>query len=112
MSSAVFWVVVSCTSTEEAVVIGNEALAARHAACFDVLPKERTRYFWPPQQGSIEEGRGALLLLETLESHVDQLKAVIRARHSDKLPFIGALRLEHVDPGIQEWLTRELALPG
>lgn len=112
MPSAVFWVVVSCNSAEEAASIGDAALEARHAACFDVLPKERTRYFWPPQQGTIEEGKGALLVLETLESHVDRLKAVIHARHSDELPFVGALRLEHVDPDVQEWLTKELVSSG
>lgn len=110
--TSAFLILVSCSSTEKAIAIGNEALAARHAACFDVLPRERTRYFWPPRRGTIEEGRGALLIMETLEDHVDPLKAVIRARHSDQLPFIGALRLEHVDQAIQEWLTNELAPPG
>lgn len=109
MPSAVFWVVVGCNSAEEATSIGDAALAARHAACFDVLPRERTRYFWLPRRGTIEEGKGALLILETLEDHVEPLKAVIRSRHSDALPFIGAIRLEHVDPAIQDWMTKELS---
>ena len=107
-SASAFLVLVSCNSTEEATAIGDAALAARHAACFDVLPRTRTRYFWPPNRGTVEEGTGALLLLETLEDHVNPIKAVIQARHSDELPFIGALRLEHVDQSIQDWLTNEL----
>ena len=111
MSSVVFWVVVSCHSTEEATTLGDQALQARHAACFDVLPKQRTRYFWPPTKGTIEEGNGALLVLETLEDHLAPLTAMIRAHHRDALPFIGALRLEHVDERVRNWIAGELKAP-
>ncbi|MDP3685270.1 MAG: divalent cation tolerance protein CutA [bacterium] len=110
--SAVFLVLVSCNGAEEATSIGDAALTARHAACFDVLPRTRTRYFWPPRQGTFEEGSGALLMLETLEDHVDHLKVVVRAHHRDELPFVGAIRLEHVDPRFRDWIAGELSAIG
>lgn len=108
MPSTAFWVLVTCNNSDEAAQIGDAALAARRAACFDVLPRQRTRYFWPPSTGDIADGTGVLLILTTLQEHVDPLMALIRARHSDRVPFMGALRLEHVDLGYQDWLTSEL----
>lgn len=105
----VFWVLVNCNSANEAVRIGDAVLAARHAACFDVFPRTLTRYFWPPRSGERAEGAGALLVLETIETHIEAVKAVVRRHHSDQLPFIGALRMERVDQAFRQWVADELA---
>lgn len=108
----VLWVLVNCASAAEAQRIGDAALAARQAACFDVFPRALTRYFWPPKSGRVEEAGGALLVLETLPECRDALRAVVRERHSDQLPFIGTLRIEDVDDAYRDWVAGELARAG
>lgn len=108
MPRGVLWVLVNCTSLAEATKLGNAALAARHAACFDVVPRQLTRYFWPPKSGKVEEATGALLILETFDEHFDALANLVRARHADRLPFIGAVRIEHVADAYRAWMAGEL----
>lgn len=98
----------TCNSLKEARRIGDAALAARRAACYDVFPRLLTRYFWPPRRRRIAEGKGALLVLETLKEQFAPLAALIRARHSDRLPFIGALRMERVSEAYLTWMVGEL----
>lgn len=105
---AIVWVLVNCNSLEEAEAIGDVVLKERQAACFDVFPRALTRYFWPPKKGKVEEAHGALLVLETLAHRMEQVQELVRARHSDELPFIGALRIEAVDPRFVSWMAREL----
>lgn len=109
MSSDPFWLVVTCGSIEQATRIGDAALSARLVSCFDVLPRARARYFWPPGRGTIEESAGALLILETFGERIRELKALVRSEHNDELPFMGAIRLEHVDGEYRDWIERELA---
>lgn len=105
----VCWVLVNCTSVDEATRIGETVLAARQASCFDVFRRERSRYFWPPQSGNIEESAGALLVLETLAPYVAGCSRLVRADHGDELPFIGTLRIEQVSASYREWMQGELA---
>ncbi len=105
----VLWVLVNCPSVLEATRIGDAALAERRASCFDVFPRTLARYFWPPRAGRTEDARGALLVLETLPSHAEPLRALIRREHRDLLPFQGTLRLEDVDAAYVEWMRGELA---
>lgn len=104
----VVWLLVNCNSSAEARKIGDAALAARQASCFDVFPRELTRFFWPAKSGKIEEARGALLVLETFADRVPALKAIVRQHHSDQLPFMGALRIEEVDDAYRAWMGGEL----
>lgn len=106
--AALTWVLVSCTTLKEARRIGSAVLAARQAACFDIFPRALTRYFWPPRRGKIQTARGALLVLETTKPHLPTIRSLVRQHHSDRLPFIGALRIEEVEPAYEKWLNHEL----
>lgn len=107
-SPAVLWVLVTCASVEEATTIGEAVLAARRAVCFDIFPRLLTRYFWPPRKGKVQEGRGALLVLETLDGFFEVVAEQVRALHSDELPFVGALKVECVSAPYLEWAAGEL----
>lgn len=102
------WILVSCNSTEEAEDIGNAVLSARAAACFSVFPRSRSRFFWPPKSGKKAAVRGALLVLETVRSLFGAVDAIVRRHHSDTLPFIGAMTIEHVSEAYRSWMQGEL----
>lgn len=111
MPTEVIWVLVNCGGDAEATKIGNAVLAARQASCFDIFPRTLARYFWPPRSGKIEEARGALLVLETFDQRFDAVASIVRESHGDTLPFIGAIRIEHVSDAYREWMSSELAEP-
>lgn len=101
------WVLVDCNTAKEAEKIGMAALKARHAVCFDIIPRQ-TRYFWPPESGKIICGNGALLILKTTPGHIKALRTIILRLHSDKLPFIGVLKVGGVSSSFMGWLKGEL----
>ena len=103
----IVWVLVNCNSLSEAKMIGRACLKARLASCFDVFKREQTMYFWPPSSGKIEQAKGSLLILETMPAYVSKLKKLIKSKHSDKLPFIGSLKIE-VEPAFARWVKGEL----
>ena len=105
--SSIAWVLVSCYSLNEAKNIGQACLKVRLASCFDVFKRELTQYFWPPKTGKVEQAGGALLVLETMPAYVSKLKKLIKSKHSDKLPFIGSLKIE-VEPAFARWVKGEL----
>ena len=103
----IVWVLVNCNSLSEAKMIGRACLQVRLASCFDVFKRELTQYFWPPKTGKVEQAGGALLVLETMPAYVSKLKKLIKSKHSDKLPFIGSLKIE-VEPVFARWIKGEL----
>lgn len=107
-TSDVIWILVNCNSVEEATRIGDAALAAREATCFDVFPRVLSRYFWPPRSGKVEEARGALLVVETFEDRMERVRALVRRHHADTLPFTGSLRVGHVADEYRSWMSGEI----
>ncbi|HCX39157.1 MAG TPA: hypothetical protein DHS36_02715 [Candidatus Veblenbacteria bacterium] len=103
----VIWVLVNCNSLKEAKSIGRACLKARLASCFDIFKRELTQYFWPPRSGKTESARGALLILETLPAQLPRLRRLVKKLHTDKLPFIGSLKIE-VEPAFASWVKAEL----
>ncbi|MDP3985884.1 MAG: divalent cation tolerance protein CutA [Candidatus Veblenbacteria bacterium] len=103
----VLWVLVNCNSVTEASRIGRLCLKARLSSCFDVFKRERSMYYWPPKSGRTEQAKGALLVLETMPTHVAKLRRLVKANHSDTLPFIGSIKLE-VEASFTRWVKGEL----
>ncbi len=103
------WVVVNCSSFEEAQNIGEMAMAERLAACFDIFDRELSAYFWPPKSGRVESGDGTTLLLTSLVSKYPRLFKLVSEQHSDKVPFIAYWKLEGINPNYLKWLENELS---
>lgn len=104
----IIWVLVNCNSVEEADRIGKEALNQRLSSCFDIFPRLKTEYFWPPKKGKTETAAGALLVLETLPKYFKKLEKLIKNLHSDELPFIGSIEINNVHPNFVNWIKGEL----
>lgn len=103
----IIWVLVNCNTVKEADKIGRALLKMRLVSCFDIFKRLKTEYFWPPKKGTIQTGRGALLILETLPTKFEQIIPQVKKLHSDKLPFIGSFPVK-VEDAYQQWMKGEI----
>ncbi len=101
------WILINCNTVKEADDIGKILLRKRLISCFDILPRLKTSYFWPPKSGKIESGKGAMLVTESLKNKFINIKKEVMKVHSDKLPFIGAFNIK-VDKEYFNWVKGEI----
>lgn len=104
---SISWVWVNCGPLSAARRLGEACLSARLIACYDVLPRSATGYFWPPRSGQIERGRGAAVVLVTMPRMAASVRRKVRQLHRDALPFIGQLTIQ-VEPEYYAWVSREI----
>lgn len=102
------WVIINCNSKKEADKIGRQLLQQRLVACFDIIPERESSYFWPPRSGKIESIKGSMLIAVTLPSKYSSITKLTRKIHSDKVPFIGRLKIDDVNRDYYLWLQSEL----
>ena len=102
------WILVNCNTVKEADSIGKALLKKRLIACYDIFPRQKAAYFWPPKSKKIETARGALLIGETLPNKISSSRKIIKKLHSDKRPFIGSLKIENISEAYFKWLRGEL----
>jgi periplasmic divalent cation tolerance protein len=106
--SNITWVLINCKNVKEADEIGRALLKKRLIACFDIIPERKTSCFWPPLTGKIESGKGSMFFGVTLPSKYKQIIPLVRRLHSDKVPFVGSLKIDNVNQDYYNWLKREL----
>jgi uncharacterized protein involved in tolerance to divalent cations len=104
----IIWVTVNTNSSKEADKIGLAALKARFCACYSIIPRIKSVYYWPPKSNKLETSRGPLLVLETLPKHYNKIIELVKKLHSDKIPFIGQWEMENVEKNFYKWLKKEL----
>lgn len=83
-------------------------VAARLAACVNILAPCRSVYRW---QGGIEEADEVPLLIKTTAARYAELEAAIRARHPYELPEIVAVPVAHGLPAYLAWVGAETSPP-
>ena len=105
----IIWVVVNTNSPKEAEKIGRAVLNKRLCACYGLIPRIKSVYFWPPKSGRLEISKGPLLTLETLPKHYGKIITLVKKLHSDKVPFIGQWEMEHVLADFYNWLKSEIS---
>jgi periplasmic divalent cation tolerance protein len=103
------WVYVTTGNRKEAVAIGRNVVAARLAACANVLDGMRSIYWW---EGAIEEEDEVVLILKTRESLLAQLVERVRSLHSYECPCVIALPIIAGNPDYLQWLADETEQPG
>jgi periplasmic divalent cation tolerance protein len=104
----IIWILVNCNNNKEADKIGKQALKQRIADCYDIFPRLKSVYFWPPKSGRLETAKGALLVLETLPRYFKKTEKLVKKLHSDRLPFIGSIEINNVHPDFVKWMKGEL----
>lgn len=87
-----------------AEALAGELVAARLAACVNILAPCRSVYRW---QGAIESAEEVPLLIKTSEERFPALSAAIRGRHPYELPEVIALPIVDGLPEYLAWVTSE-----
>ncbi len=105
---AVIWVLVNSNNAKEAKFIGDQVLAARLAAGYSLISKSLNKYYWPPQSGKFETNTGPQLVLETLPKNYLKIVKLIKIIHSDKVPFMGRIRVDGVGMDFYAWMRGEI----
>jgi len=79
-------------------------VAARHAACVQVVGPITSRYWW---EGAVEVSEEWLCLAKTTADRYPALEAAIRQLHSYDEPEIVAVAVVAGSPSYLEWVLRE-----
>ena len=117
----IVWVIVSTNSLKEADIIGMACLKRRLCACYGIIPRLKSVYFWPPRLpnkrasrggtkfNKLETSKGPLLIVESLEKHYAKITKLVKLLHSDKIPFIGRCKIQAVEKIFFSWLKTEVS---
>lgn len=101
-------VVVNTHSARQADKIGKAALMKRLIACYSLMPKIKSVYYWPPKSNKLETSKGPLLTMDTLPRNYGKLVKLVREMHSDRVPLIGVWEIEDVQQDFYKWLNEEI----
>ena len=105
MSDAHLLILCTCPDRESAEDIAERLVAARLAACVNIVPGLTSVYRW---QGAVERSDELLLLIKT---HTDQyalLEGTLREAHPYDLPEIIALPIAAGLPAYLSWIDQNL----
>ena len=84
--------------------LATTLVAARLAACVNVLAPCRSVYRW---QNKVENAQEVPLLIKTTAARYPALETAIRANHPYELPEIIAVPIEHGLPEYLNWVAAE-----
>jgi len=99
MSNKPFFVYITVSSREEAVMIGERLVEEELAACVNVINGIFSIYRW---QGKIEKAEETAMIVKTVQSLVSPLSDRVKDLHSYDCPCIVSLP---IDGGNQEFLA-------
>jgi periplasmic divalent cation tolerance protein len=89
---------------ETALAVGRELVAAKLAACVNVLPGMKSIYAW---RGAIERGEEVVAIVKTREGLREPVRDTLKARHPYETPIILFLEVSGGDPATLGWLFAE-----
>lgn len=105
---AVIWVYATTSGRAEAERIGRAAVAARLAACANVISGVTAFYRW---KDKLQRGREAVLILKTTSTRLRRLIAKVKQLHSYDCPCIEAIRVDAGFKPYLDWVARETGKP-
>ncbi len=94
-------VLTTIPTAEEAEDLAKEIVAARLAACVQILPQMTSVYVW---EGKMQKEPEHLLLIKTLPEKFDELSEFITVNHSYSVPEIVAINAERVSTPYLAWM--------
>jgi periplasmic divalent cation tolerance protein len=104
--AAVMAVYVTASGRREARDIGRAVVAARLAACANIIPGMRAVYRW---DGRVQSGAEAVLILKTTAPRLKALIARVKDLHSYDCPCIEAFRVSGGFAPYLDWVRSETA---
>lgn len=98
-------VYLTCKNKKEAERIGASLLKKRLAACFVVIPRVESSYWW---KGRIEKSSEAILLVKMLRKKFLQIEREVKKLHSYKVPCILEIPVSRASKIYLKWLNTVL----
>jgi periplasmic divalent cation tolerance protein len=92
---------VTAPNLKTARALARAVLAARLAACVNLVPKIESHYWW---QGQLESGAEVLLLLKTTRRKLPALQKCVLKNHPYDTPEFIALPITAGSSGYLRWL--------
>lgn len=105
MTTGYVVVLVTAASEKEAAEITNVLLQMKKAACINVIPGVKSRFWW---NGKIDNADEALLIIKTKTSVLPELIDLIKEVHSYTVPEIIALPIIAGNGDYLEWINVEV----
>jgi periplasmic divalent cation tolerance protein len=95
-------VLTTATSETEAQKIAQALVERRLAACVNIVPRIQSVYRW---EEKVEHAEEYLLLIKTMQTREQQVRATIRELHSYALPECIAVAIESGSAEYLKWLS-------
>jgi periplasmic divalent cation tolerance protein len=97
-------VFVTTSGEEEAEKIASLLLEKRKAACVNVIPRVKSRFWW---QGRLDSAQESLLIIKTRAALVPELTEIVKKAHSYTVPEIVALPIIGGNKDYLDWVDQE-----
>lgn len=94
-------VLTTAPNIDEAEALAENIIAARLAACVQIMPPMTSVYLW---EGKVQKENEHLVLIKTLAEQYETLESLIKANHSYTVPEIVALEAQRISHQYVQWM--------
>lgn len=105
-NEAAIVVLLTAANREEAVRLAEMLVAARLAACAQILPEMESVYWW---EGAVQRAPEILILVKTTAGRFAAIEREVRALHSYETPEIIALPVTEASAPYIAWLASSVS---
>lgn len=95
-------VFITCANIKEAKNIASALVRAKLAACVNIVSNIQSIFWWEAKVDTVKE---TLLVIKTKKSLFKKLSAVVKSRHSYKVPEIVALPIVEGNKDYLDWIS-------
>ncbi|GBC04474.1 hypothetical protein RclHR1_00570030 [Rhizophagus clarus] len=94
-------VFVTCPNEEVAQKLSRGLLQEKLVACVNIIPKVTSLYWW---EGKIEESTEQLLMMKTLEKHVNEITNYVNKNHGYTIPEVLSVKVDAGNESYLKWI--------
>jgi len=98
-------VVTTAGTQEQANRLAEELVDRRNAACVNIIPIQRSVYWW---QGQVCDDSEFMLLIKTTDTEWEAVQETVRELHDYELPELLAFNVAHGEARFLEWMLSSL----
>jgi uncharacterized protein involved in tolerance to divalent cations len=90
---------------ETAKIVGKLLVEKRMAGSVDLIPSRSfNRDSGLPGQGEVKETTGAVMIVKTIERHIQGIEEIVVEYHRDSVPCVATIALHRLNREFKDWL--------